>query len=277
MEMKAFSIYDEQTGASARIAEYGATVISWKVQNHERLFLSTKAHLDGSKAIRGGIPLVFPVFGKANEGPCAKLPQHGFARTSYWQIVNKQGNEATLSLKSADLNTEARSAWSSEFELLYTVKVTANQLLTSLQVKNTDSKDFEFQTLLHSYFRVKNIANVSVEGLDGVTYKDKVSASEIKETAAQVGITQETDRVYPRVQGDVTILENGKPSFQVKRKNLEDVVLWNPWTGCSKMADFGPEDGYQQMVCVEAGAVSRWHTLGAGESFTASQTVTAML
>jgi hypothetical protein len=32
--------------------------------------------------VRGGIPLVFPVFGKATEGPTAALPQHGFARIS---------------------------------------------------------------------------------------------------------------------------------------------------------------------------------------------------
>lgn len=41
---------------------FGATVTSWKLgSGEEQLFLSDKAHLDGSKAIRGGIPIVFPV------------------------------------------------------------------------------------------------------------------------------------------------------------------------------------------------------------------------
>lgn len=50
------------TGERVEILLYGATVISWKSANgKENLFLSSKAHLDGSKPVRGGIPLVFPV------------------------------------------------------------------------------------------------------------------------------------------------------------------------------------------------------------------------
>lgn len=50
------------TGESVEILLYGATVISWKsAGGKENLFLSEKAHLDGSKAVRGGIPVVFPV------------------------------------------------------------------------------------------------------------------------------------------------------------------------------------------------------------------------
>ena len=49
-------------GDRVEILLYGATVISWKSANgKENLFLSDKAHLDGSKAVRGGIPVVFPV------------------------------------------------------------------------------------------------------------------------------------------------------------------------------------------------------------------------
>ena len=48
----------------ATILKFGATVVSWKNNNQEKLWLSEGAHLDGSKAVRGGIPLVFPVFGK---------------------------------------------------------------------------------------------------------------------------------------------------------------------------------------------------------------------
>lgn len=52
------------TGQSVTVYLYGATVTSWKLANgEEQLFLSEKAHLDGSKPIRGGIPVVFPVRG----------------------------------------------------------------------------------------------------------------------------------------------------------------------------------------------------------------------
>jgi glucose-6-phosphate 1-epimerase len=50
------------TGESVEILLHGATVISWKDRaGAEKLWLSDKAVLDGSKAVRGGIPLVFPV------------------------------------------------------------------------------------------------------------------------------------------------------------------------------------------------------------------------
>lgn len=49
------------SGESVTIHLYGATVTSWKAHGQEQLFLSEKAILDGSKPIRGGIPLVFPV------------------------------------------------------------------------------------------------------------------------------------------------------------------------------------------------------------------------
>lgn len=50
------------TGESVDIMLYGATVISWKnTDGSENLWLSEKATLDGSKAVRGGIPVVFPV------------------------------------------------------------------------------------------------------------------------------------------------------------------------------------------------------------------------
>ena len=50
------------TGESVQVLLHGATVISWKSANgKENLFLSSKALLDGSKPVRGGIPLVFPV------------------------------------------------------------------------------------------------------------------------------------------------------------------------------------------------------------------------
>lgn len=50
------------SGESVDILLYGATITSWKdAAGKEKLWLSEKAITDGSKAVRGGIPLVFPV------------------------------------------------------------------------------------------------------------------------------------------------------------------------------------------------------------------------
>lgn len=57
------------TGEAVTILFYGATVISWKADGRENLFLSDKAALDGSKPVRGGIPLVFPACAASDAVP----------------------------------------------------------------------------------------------------------------------------------------------------------------------------------------------------------------
>ena len=45
------------------VVPFGATIISWIVEGEEMIFVSKKAVMDGSKAIRGGVPVCFPNFG----------------------------------------------------------------------------------------------------------------------------------------------------------------------------------------------------------------------
>lgn len=85
---------------------YGATVVSWKSGSSsqptpkERLFVSSKAALDGSKPVRGGIPVVFPCFGAPSHPDHAKLPQHGFARSETWTFSDiVMDNEAGVSVR----------------------------------------------------------------------------------------------------------------------------------------------------------------------------------
>ena len=61
---------------------FGATVTSWIHNGTEKLFTSPVAIYNGEKAIRGGIPIVFPQFGH----PKKSMAQHGFARTSNWAL-----------------------------------------------------------------------------------------------------------------------------------------------------------------------------------------------
>lgn len=85
---------------------YGATVISWRSGSQsgagiaERLFLSSKATTDGSKPVRGGIPVVFPCFGAPVHPEHTKLAQHGFARSSVWSFGGiVMDNEAGVSIR----------------------------------------------------------------------------------------------------------------------------------------------------------------------------------
>lgn len=50
-------------GESVEVLLFGATVTSWKSHGGktENLWLSEKADVTGKKAVRGGVPVVFPV------------------------------------------------------------------------------------------------------------------------------------------------------------------------------------------------------------------------
>lgn len=157
------------TGEAVEILLYGATIISWKdASGAEKLFLSSAAKLDGSKAVRGGIPLVFPVFGAGSGSEAtAALPQHGFARTSRWEFLgkstsegagNKDGGDSSVKLdfglSQSNLGEEAKKAWPYAFGLIYSVTLGREGLGTSIVVRNEGSSGWEFQVLMHSYLKV---------------------------------------------------------------------------------------------------------------------------
>ncbi|KAG9228760.1 putative glucose-6-phosphate 1-epimerase [Amylocarpus encephaloides] len=281
------------SGESVEILLYGATITSWKDKaGEEKLWLSEKAVMDGSKAVRGGIPLVFPVFGTApSHEATSKLPQHGFARTSTWEFLGKSTSESSetkdggdssvkldFGLSSAELSEASKKAWPYSFGLIYSVTLGKDSLTTSMVVRNEGGEAWEFQALMHSYLRVADISVVSVAGLESSTYVDKVTnpISTNTSPAEPVTITGKTDRVYTPTGGPstaVTVSEGSKKKFAITRDNLNEVVVWNPWVDAKSMADFAPAEGYRNMICVEAGAVKGWQKLEAGETWEGGQII----
>ncbi|KAJ1936148.1 hypothetical protein FBU59_005149, partial [Linderina macrospora] len=194
------------SNSSAEIYLFGATVTSWKSQGKERLYLSSLAKLDGTKAVRGGIPLVFPQF-----GPGA-LPQHGFARNTIWEFLSSSdhGASAVARFRLTDSEETRASKWPHKFSIIYTVDLTATTLSTILQFENTGQSEYEFTSLLHTYFRVPDIKDTVVEGLKNVAYADKVLGTESVEQRDQVIVDRNEDRVYRDVPGDVCVKYGGE-------------------------------------------------------------------
>ncbi|KAI8376500.1 P-loop containing nucleoside triphosphate hydrolase protein [Radiomyces spectabilis] len=237
---------------------------------------SKKALRDGSKAIRGGIPICFPIFGTKDKIP---LPQHGFARNNYWEYVGDitdDANEVAVRfvLKDNQLPQDTRSKWPHSFRLTYTITLSAKSIKTFLVVKNEDEDTFEFNTLLHSYFRISDVDKVSVSGLNGCQVIDKVEGGK-KGTESQqnVTISSEVDRVYMNTPDQLHIIVGDAPVVNIEKSNLKDTVVWNPWIEKAKgLADFGDEE-YKNMICVEAGSVADWVKLAGGQTWTAGQTL----
>merc|ERR1712187_556652 len=125
----------------------------------EQFFVSSKAIFDKSKAIRGGIPVVWPQFGP---GP---MKQHGFARVCQWHYdkEHSSSNTAIFILSDADLSDDWKQKFPYSFSVQYTVNVSDDKkLMTELSVTNKDKEQsFDFTAAYHAYFAV-NSAEVKV-------------------------------------------------------------------------------------------------------------------
>ncbi|KAE9566493.1 Glucose-6-phosphate 1-epimerase [Colletotrichum fructicola] len=279
------------TGESVSVLLHGATVLSWKsASGRDRLWLSENTVFDGTKPVRGGIPLVFPVFGPPSDAhpPTAKLSQHGFARSSRWEFLGKSTSEGSdnssvkldFGLSSANLDDETKAKWGYKFGAIYSVTLDRESLSTSIVITNEGEEAFDCQVLLHTYLRVNDITKISVQGLDNAPYTDKVDAGAAKTQSGDITITSETDRIYTPPAGPkapVTVVEAGEPVYSVVRDNLDNVVVWNPWIEKAEgIADFAPKDGYKNMLCVEPGAVKGWQKLEPNDAFEGAQVITAL-
>jgi glucose-6-phosphate 1-epimerase len=252
-------------GNEVEIYTHGATITSWKVSGEEQLFLSSSAVLDGTKAIRGGIPLVFPQFGL---DPAFPKQQHGFARVSQWTFASSGEDFVTFELTT---NEKIRQNWPFDFKLLFHVKLLKESLEMRFTVENLGTEAFNFTCLLHTYFSVSDISNVAVKGLKGVKFEDKVfftfylfkvgvtggSIPILTQEQDEIAFSKEVDRVYFGVKTPEYVIVDKKlqKKMTIKSINFKDVVVWNPWAEKGKsMADL-EQDGYKKFVCVEVGTV----------------------
>ena len=126
---------------------------------------------------------------------------------------------------------------------------------------------------------LQDISKTTVAGLLGVPYIDKVlDGAPNLESSDQLRINGEIDRIYKHIpQTITTVVEDGKPRFDVLRENFDDTVIWNPWSQkAAAMGDFFPKDGWKNMLCVEVGSVSSWQKLEAGDTYEAGQIIKSL-
>jgi len=251
--------------ASAKIALQGAHVFAYQAHNKPKvLWLSSKSMMEEGKAIRGGIPICFPWFGKNNEN--MNLPQHGFARTSIWNVVQEEEKEdgSTLIRLQLTQTTQTRKLWAYDFEVNLDV-VVAENLSLRLNITNMDKKDFKISTALHAYFDISDIKNISIEGLLGQSYYDALTQKMYMQDN-DLSIQAEIDRVYQMSDNSITLHDIDKKITIISR-NSNSLVVWNPSVKKSnKMIDMA-DDGYKTMICLEtANAREDSRIVGVGET-----------
>jgi glucose-6-phosphate 1-epimerase len=240
-------------GATAEVHHHGAHVTSWRPSpdGHERLYLSGASEYGAEKAIRGGVPVIFPQF--STEGP---LPRHGFARTTDWSVggVGRAANgmaEADFVLRDSP---ETRAIWDTSFVAVVSVRVVGARLAVTLAVENVGETPFSFTAALHTYLRVSDVKNVHIVGLEGTRYRGPGSRVLVRDEGESVVVGDYLERVYvgapPRID-----LHDGDRSLSIISDGFADAVLWNPGPERAASTPDIEAGGEQHFVCIEAGAV----------------------
>lgn len=226
-------------GAEATITLYGAHLVSWRPTttgggaSQERLFVSSLSSLDGKRAIRGGVPVIFPQFAERGQGM-----RHGFARVSTWRVLDQGDRDgaafAVLGLNQADLGPELAAAWPHPFELTLRVTVHGADLAMTLEVRNTGTQAFPFSAALHTYHRVEDVEAVRIDGVQSET----------------LAITDKLDQVFEHIAGAITF-DTGADTLHLQQSGFTDAVVWNPGAADAAALPDLEDEEYRCFVCIE--------------------------
>ena len=264
-------IHVKNSVAEAKIALQGAHIFAYTTQE-DLLWLSETSAFASDEAIRGGIPLCWPAFGTNNP----QLPQHGFARTSSFELFHTEETQADttmLTLRLCD-NEQTHLLWDYSFELMLHITI-SDTLKLALTTTNKDTKAFTLTQAFHTYFAISDIKNIRIAGLENKPYLDALTQ---KQTVQKGAITfdQEFDAVYQDVDTSIQLLDKNK-IIDIQTQGPASCVVWNPWIEkCSRMSAM-QVDAYRQFVCIEsANAYDDFQTLQPQESHTLSVTFTTL-
>ncbi len=252
VEMRIVSAYSEAT-----LFLYGAHLTRWVPRGGQPVFYtSPQSEYAPGKAIRGGVPVLFPWFGPRWDGGPAGVssPSHGFARTAEWTLerthLAPDGEvHVELSLAPTDLS---RSLGYDDFHVAYSLRIGAS-LHMELLVQNRGGKPLVFEEGLHAYFAVSDIEQIRIDGLRGSTYVDKRDHDVRKvQRETQLAITRDVDQVHVCTAEPLLLHDRmwGR-ALHVRKEGSEATVVWNPWSTLTPGLKDLPENGWRHFVCIE--------------------------
>lgn len=234
----------------AEISLYGGHVLHWAPAGQMPvIFMSPKAVFKEGKALRGGIPLCWPWFGKNPED--ASQPSHGVARISLWELArHEELEDGTVRLVLAlPPQTEALPSGALVLELGKSLRVN----LLTLDVPRA----MPFSAALHTYFEVSDYEKVAVTGLEEVAFTEFADDAEPHSEDPLIPAGH-IDRIYhpvPEMQ-EISIHDPAwERTIRITRSGSASCVVWNPGEKlAADMADLGAEAS-RRFLAVETAAV----------------------
>ena len=161
----------------------GAHLLSWRPTGGHRCPVAVLPRRHGRHAGNSWRQshCAYPGLADQNDSPArpgAGAGPHGFARTSTWTLLSAtHPADTTPASFSFELHHTGETSALYPHSLCARLDVSAgSELHMSLSLTNDDDHPFAIEAAMHTYLHVGDIKDVTIEGLDGARYFDKVRA-----------------------------------------------------------------------------------------------------
>lgn len=150
-----YVLADSEANARVELHPHrGALVTRFEVDGVPALYLDEDTLWDESKNVRGGIPLLFPIAGKAKP----PMKQHGFARNLPWKVTATHGGDTARVRCELFADEQTRALFPFDFHASYEVHLSGTELVTRFTVHNRSAEKLPLHYGLHPYFFVPDAA-----------------------------------------------------------------------------------------------------------------------
>lgn len=250
----------------ATVALHGGHVVSWVPNGQREVFWLSSASRPAPAAIRGGVPICWPWFGKQGMPPGAM--QHGPLRNLPWDLSAVHADSAdrvsiTLVPHRTTRADDPLLQFSPHLDVALHINLGEN-LEQTLETHNHGTQTFTLTQALHSYFAVQDVTQVRVTGLEGLPYEDKLLGSGGTVQQGEAGAFQlhtHCDRIYqhanahasPSTVQHYTLHDSlWQRRIHIHTQGSQSVVVWNPGADQARSMVDVPDAAWQDFLCVEA-------------------------
>ena len=273
--------------AELLVAQQGAHILSYQVAGQPPvIWLNDEAVFKTGKSIRAGVPVCWPWFGNFERNPQSvkamrvsqdPAPAHGLVRAMDWALGGIEAEGDSLKVEFLLPHPEGGlPGWPHQVDLKLSIRLD-EQLHISLTSQNQSAETVTISQALHSYFAVSDVREVSVEGVDGLSYIETLEDWATKSQSGDLRFTGETDRIYLNPPTKLSIVDPAwERRIELTSTGSRAAVIWNPWIDRAAAFSDMADDGWQRMLCIEtANVMDDVVALAPGASHTLGVSITS--
>ena len=244
---------------TAIVSLHGGQVLSWIPAGQRDVFWLSPQAKPAPAAIRGGVPVCWPWFGK--QGMPQGAMQHGPVRNVIWKIIAcRAGENDCLTLCLAPDQTSAGATTVDTYAKNLEVRLDIDlgpALRMRLQTYNRGTEPFALTQALHTYFAVGDVEQVQLEGVEALRFDSRVDGTQDNLQVRAFKLQSLCDNTYSQANHQAEhhyrlIDPTWQRQISLTTQGSQSIVVWSPGAeGAIAMADV-PDAAWKDFLCVEA-------------------------